>query len=166
MSPRIIFIMGVSGSGKTTVGLELSAIAGIPFFDADDYHSPANKEKMKSGRPLDDTDRQGWLEALNNLARQEAKKKGAIIACSALKEKYRAILSNGIEEQVYWVVLQGDFDTIQERLKARQQHFMPASLLQSQFEILEIPSGAMLADINHPPAKIAAEIKTWLVKQG
>lgn len=165
MSPRIIFIMGVSGSGKTTVGLELSATTGIPFFDADDYHSAANKEKMKSGRPLDDVDRQGWLEALNNLAGEEAKKTGAIIACSALKEKYRAILSNGIEKQVYWVVLHGSFETIQERLKSRKQHFMPASLLQTQFDILEIPSGAMLADINHPPAEIAADIKVWLDKQ-
>ncbi len=166
MSPRIIYIMGVSGSGKTTVGLELSEATGIPFFDADDYHSTANKEKMKAGHPLDDTDRQGWLEALNNLARQEAKKAGAIIACSALKEKYRTILSNGIEEQVYWVVLDGAFEIIQERLKSRKEHFMPASLLQSQFDILEIPAGAMLADINHPPAKIAAEIRTWLDKLG
>lgn len=150
--------MGVAGSGKTTIGRELSAATGIPFFDADDFHPAANKRKMEAGQPLDDTDRQGWLESLNELAKEQAKKKGAIIACSALKEKYRTVLSSNINVPVYWVLLKGDFRLIQERMKSRKDHFMPVGLLQSQFETLELPSQAIVADIRKTPSEIVAEI--------
>jgi carbohydrate kinase (thermoresistant glucokinase family) len=158
MAIPVIYIMGVSGSGKTTVGLQLSAVTGIPFFDADDFHSAANKAKMNSGQPLTDDDRKGWLDSLNQLAKKEAQNKGAIIACSALKEKYRIILSDGIEESVHWVYLQGDQALISQRLKARKGHFMPASLLQSQFDALEIPHNAILVAINRSPEEIVREI--------
>src|SRR5262245_57577181 len=102
---RIIYIMGVSGSGKTTVGKLLSQKTNIPFFDADDFHSEANRLKMKNGIPLNDEDRKEWLQQLNTLARRQAGDKGAIIACSALKEKYRAILSEDINQPL-WVFLQ------------------------------------------------------------
>jgi len=93
----IIYIMGVSGSGKTTVGRLLSQQTGIPFFDGDDFHSAANKEKMNAGIPLTDEDRQGWLQQLHDLAEKESAGGGAIIACSALKEKYRQLLSAGLQ---------------------------------------------------------------------
>jgi len=158
MAIPVIYIMGVSGSGKTTIGMQLSAATGIPFFDGDDFHSPANKEKMKSGQPLNDDDREGWLYSINQFAKKEAEKKGAIIACSALKEKYRIILSEGMEESVHWVFLQGDRTLISERIKTRKGHFMPESLLQSQFDTLEIPRNAILIKIDKSPEEIVKEI--------
>jgi carbohydrate kinase (thermoresistant glucokinase family) len=154
MSSIIIYIMGVSGSGKTTIGEKLSAKIKIPFFDADDFHSLANKEKMHAGHPLTDEDRAGWLMTINQLAKDQVAKEGAIIACSALKEKYRTILSDGITVPVYWVFLQGSYECIQERMKARKDHFMPAAMLQSQFETLEIPAGAITVDISNSPDAI------------
>ena len=108
MNALVIYIMGVSGSGKTTIGRKLSAVLNLPFFDADDLHPATNKEKMRSGIPLNDNDREDWLLAIHQLAKEEGRRKGAIIACSALKEKYRAILSKDIKEVVRWVFLQGD----------------------------------------------------------
>jgi carbohydrate kinase (thermoresistant glucokinase family) len=144
----VIYIMGVSGCGKTTIGQLLSAKTGIPFFDADDFHSVANKEKMKQGHPLTDADRAAWLQQLNQLAIEQAKLKGAIIACSALKERYRVILSTGIDT-CEWIFLQGTYAEIYERLKKRAQHFMPAALLQSQFDSLEVPENAFTVDIKN-----------------
>lgn len=158
MTPSIIYIMGVAGSGKTTIGQKLSVAAGIPFFDADDFHPPANKEKMKAGQPLNDDDRKGWLTSINKLAKEQSEKNGAIIACSALKEKYRTALSSGIKVPVHWVLLQGSFEMIQERMKARKEHFMPASLLQSQFDTLETPGNAIVMDIKTGPDEIVADI--------
>ncbi|MEI9912960.1 MAG: gluconokinase [Bacteroidota bacterium] len=95
MRKFIIYIMGVSGSGKTTIGQRLSSETGIPFFDADDFHSNANKEKMRAGQPLSDDDRSDWLITIHQLAKKEAAGNGAIIACSALKEKYRLFIIRG-----------------------------------------------------------------------
>lgn len=150
----IIYIMGVSGSGKTTVGKKLSETTGIPFFDADDFHSVANKNKMKAGHPLNDDDRKEWLQNINQKAREEAGKKGAIIACSALKENYRTVLAGKIACPVYWVFLQGDYQLIHERINERKGHFMPAELLRSQFEILEAPSDGLVIDISKKPDEI------------
>lgn len=154
----IFFIMGVSGSGKTTIGQLLSERTGIPFFDADDYHPESNKKKMQEGHPLTDDDRQGWLQRLNELAIEEAKQKGAIIACSALKQQYREILSRNVSLPIHWIFLQGSFALINERLQARKGHYMPASLLQSQFDILEIPANAIVEDIANDPAIIVNDI--------
>lgn len=162
MAVPVIYIMGVSGSGKTTIGLQLSASTGIPFFDGDDFHSAANKEKMRSGQPLNDEDRKGWLSGINEFAKEEMQKKGAIIACSALKEKYRTILSKGLEESVHWIFLQGDHKLISERIKARKDHFMPGSLLQSQFDALETPGNAILVKIDKSPEEIIKAIREAL----
>ena len=158
MGPLIVYIMGVAGSGKTTIGHKLSMATGMPFFDADDFHPPVNKEKMKVGQALNDDDRKDWLTRINELAKEHSQKAGALIACSALKEKYRIVLSKGIKVPVHWILLKGDFGLIQERMKARKDHFMPASLLQSQFDTLETPDNAMVMDIKNNPEEIVAEI--------
>jgi carbohydrate kinase (thermoresistant glucokinase family) len=157
MQSPVIYIMGVSGSGKTTIGKLLSAATGIPFFDADDLHSPANKEKMKAGIPLNDEDRQSWLQQLNQLALKQQRSAGAIIACSALKEKYRNILKEGICIS-HWIFLHGSFELIYERMK-RRDHFMPPDMLSSQFEILEIPADALSIDITNSPREIVNIIR-------
>jgi gluconokinase len=158
MGPLIIYIMGVSGSGKTTIGKKISAEMGMAFFDADDFHSRANKEKMKAGQPLTDDDRAEWLISINELAKNQMKKEGAIIACSALKEKYRKILSEGITIPIFWVFLQGNYELIQRRMEARTDHFMPPTMLSSQFDALEIPQQCISIDISQKPDKIVEEI--------
>ncbi len=153
----IIYVMGVSGSGKSTIGHLLSEQLGIPFADGDDFHPKENVEKMRQGHALDDTDRQGWLEAIQQFALQAQTKQGAIITCSALKEKYRALLSKDIEK-VYWVYLKGSFEQISQRLQRRSDHFMPASLLQSQFDTLEVPNKAIIVDIDQAPGEMIHKI--------
>lgn len=137
--PKIYFVMGVSASGKTTLGKALARELGLVFFDGDDYHLPENIEKMAAGHPLDDQDRRSWLKRLNELARQY-QSTGAVIGCSALKEQYREWLSAGLETTVVWIVLAGSFDEIRERIENRKGHFMPPGLLRSQFDTLELPS--------------------------
>ena len=154
---NIIYIMGVSGSGKTTIGKLLSQKTGIPFFDGDDFHSAANKEKMKAGIPLTDADRLGWLQVLNRLAKEESVKRGAIIACSALKESYRKLLSENLDNP-YWVFLKGSFELISQRMKYRTGHFMSPVLLQSQFDDLEIPQPAITVQINNELEEITDHI--------
>ena len=164
MSPTLIFVCGVSGSGKTTIGQLLSERCDIPFFDADDYHSPANKKKMHEGQALNDNDRSEWLKRLNQLAIEQCAVKGAIIACSALKEQYRQILADTISVPVHWVFLKGSFSLIEERMKKRTDHYMPASLLQSQFDILEMPANNVIVqDIARGPAVIAEDIYRQLL---
>jgi len=158
MDRCIIYIMGVSGSGKTTIGKKLAAKIGMPFFDGDDFHSASNKEKMNKGTPLTDQDRQGWLTAMNNAAKDQAKLSGAVFACSALKEKYRTILSSGITIPLHWVLLKGSFELIKKRMDERKDHFMPASLLSSQFEALEIPGNCIMIDISNNPDQIVETI--------
>jgi carbohydrate kinase (thermoresistant glucokinase family) len=153
MNP-LIFIMGVSGSGKSTIGSRLSMRTGIPFFDGDDFHSSTNREKMHAGHPLDDEDRKDWLDAINKLAVKQVHSNGVIIACSALKEKYRQQLVQKIDATVHWVCLTGNYELVWQRIQNRKDHFMPASLLQSQFEILEIPAGAITPDITKSPDEI------------
>ena len=156
----VIYIMGVAGSGKTTIGKLLAAKTGIPFFDGDDFHPPQNKEKMKAGTPLDDEDRQQWLHQLHILAVEHSKLNGAIVACSALKQKYRDILADNISKTV-WVFLQGNYDLIYDRMKQRE-HFMPARLLGSQFADLEIPNAALTIDIQNDPTDIVETIVEYL----
>ena len=150
--------MGVSGSGKTTIGQLLGKELKVPFYDADDFHPSENVEKMKAGIPLNDEDRAPWLDRLNDLAQQELSKKGAIITCSALKEKYRIRLEKDLISSPIWIFLKGDFDTILQRMNQRSGHYMPASLLQSQFDALEIPQKALTVDIEKSPEKIVQQI--------
>jgi carbohydrate kinase (thermoresistant glucokinase family) len=158
MDRCIIYIMGVSGSGKTTIGKKLAAKTGLPFFDGDDFHSPANKEKMNRSIPLTDEDRKGWLMQMNQAAKEQAKLAGAIFGCSALKDKYRVILSSGIAIPLYWVFLQGNFELIKERMDKRKDHFMPPALLSSQFDALEIPNDCIKIDISKSPNEIVDTI--------
>ncbi|WP_462252403.1 gluconokinase [Ferruginibacter sp.] len=153
MINNIIYIMGVSGCGKTTIGKLLSEKIAVPFFDGDDFHSAANVEKMKAGEPLNDEDRIEWLQKINELAFEQQQLKGAIIACSALKEKYRIVLNSGITKPV-WIFLQGSYQIIFQRLQNRQGHYMPPALLQSQFDNLEIPPNAFSINIANEPATI------------
>ncbi|MEO1261316.1 MAG: gluconokinase [Bacteroidota bacterium] len=157
MANSVFYIMGVSGSGKSTVGKMLSATTGIPFFDGDDFHPAANIQKMASGQALNDDDRQGWLIDLNILAKKESLKNGAVIACSALKSAYRTTLKNGLEN-CFFIFLNGDFDTIKKRMEARGGHFMPSHLLESQFADLEFPGDAVVIDIENKPEEIISEI--------
>src|SRR5262249_51492600 len=131
---------------------------GVPFFDGDDFHLPEMVEKMRGGEPLTDNDRGEWLARINAIAREQATNKGAIIACSALKEKYRRILTSGLTIPFFWVFLRGDFEIIEKRMKLRTDHFMPAALLASQFKTLEIPVDALAFDIHDEPDKIVEEI--------
>jgi gluconokinase len=158
MGPIIIYIMGVSGSGKTTIGKKLFNRIGIPFFEGDAFHSTKNVEKMRTGHALNDNDRAEWLATINEIAKEQMISKGAIIACSALKEKYRKVLTSGITVPVIWVFLRGSFEMIQKRMKLRKDHFMPEALLASQFETLQPPNNAITMDIEDEPDDIVDEI--------
>ncbi|HWA11756.1 MAG TPA: gluconokinase [Burkholderiales bacterium] len=158
----IVILMGVSGSGKTTVGQELAGRLGWRLFDADDYHPAANIEKMSRGVPLEDADRWPWLDRLNAMIREaDARSESTLLACSALKARYRERLGAGLED-VRWVYLKGDFALIESRLLARKGHYMKAGLLQSQFAALEEPGDALIIDIAEAPAQIAGRLVAQL----
>lgn len=134
----LVVVMGVTGSGKTTVGIALAERMGVPFADADDFHSPENVAKMRSGVPLTDADRRPWLLAIGAwLAEHEG---GAVVTCSALKRAYRDTLREAAPT-ITFLHLHGDKDTVRERVGSRKGHFMPESLVDSQFADLE-PLGA------------------------
>jgi len=150
--------MGVSGSGKSSVGRELAAQSGWEFRDGDDFHPAANVAKMQAGTPLTDEDRRPWLLAIQGFMRAtQTEGRNAVIACSALKESHRRLLLDG-ESWVQFVHLQGSRELIGRRMQERRGHFMPATLLDSQFATLEPPAGALAVDIAPPPAEIATEI--------
>lgn len=156
----IVVLMGVSGSGKTTIGTLLAERAGAVFADADDYHPPANKQKMAAGLALDDVDRQPWLEVLNRLMQGwfTAGNSG-VLACSALKEKYRETLHSGMpEEAVHFVLLDGSRELIAERLAAREHEYMNPNLLDSQLRTLEVPADAYSIVNDRAPDVIVDEI--------
>ena len=150
-----IIIMGVSGSGKTFLGRRLAIQLNVPYYDADDFHSEANLEKMKNGVPLTTQDRIPWLKSLALHLRKWEGEGGCVLACSALKESYRKQLSYSTE--VRWVVLTGSFETIYERMQKRN-HFMQPALLQSQFDALEVPAYGIHVDISVPAANAIEEI--------
>jgi gluconokinase len=150
----------VSGSGKSTVGTVLAERMGTVFADADDYHPAANKAKMAAGHPLNDDDRQPWLETLNGVMRGWFESgKGGVLACSALKEKYRETLESGMPEgSVDFVLLDPSKDLITERLKARHHEFMNPNLLASQLATLERPTDAIEVVNDKAPEDVASEI--------
>jgi gluconokinase len=150
----IAVVMGVSGAGKTAIGEALATELGWRFMDADDYHPEANVAKMAAGQPLDDEDRWPWLDRLNTVLKEERQ---AVLACSALKERYRARLARGIGD-VEWIYLKGDFNLIRSRLLQRQHRYMPGSLLESQFAALEPPSRAITVDVSADVATCVAAI--------
>ena len=144
---RFFIVMGVSGCGKSVVGKALAQSLGWDFFDADDFHPPANVAKMASGIPLDDSDRAPWLNALHDLISSSLRADHpAVLACSALKEIYRQRLMDG-NNGVRLVYLKGSYDLIWSRMIARAGHFMKPSMLQSQFNTLEEPADAIIVDI-------------------
>lgn len=151
----IVLVMGVSGSGKNAVGEPLAKCLGWKFIDGDDYHPPENVKKMAAGTPLQDEDRWPWLDRLNGMLRNE---KDAVVACSALKEAYRRRLLTGIADFAI-VYLRGSFDLIRSRVEARRHRYMPASLLQSQFDTLEPPAEAIDVDVSRD---IEMSLKTIL----
>ena len=155
--------MGVSGVGKSTIGSLLAKELEIPFFDGDDFHPQENILKMANGEPLNDQDRYGWLKTLNELAKKQLLKNSCVIVCSALKEKYRTIISEGIEVESKLVYLNGTFEKITERIQARSGHFMPSSLLISQFDALEEPKNAINVSVNLNPEEIVEAIKKELL---
>jgi gluconokinase len=159
----IVIIMGVTGVGKTTVGQVLAANTGWTLYDADDYHSPASVEKMRAGVPLTDDDRWPWLDRLNAVLRAaDVRAESAILACSALKQRYRDRLQQGLP-RVRWVFLKGDFELIRSRLQGRKGHYMNPALLQSQFDALEPPVDAVLVDVGDEPAALAQRVLAALV---
>lgn len=150
----ILIVMGVAGSGKTTVGALYAQRHECVFMDADDYHSPDNIAKMRQGTPLQDEDRWPWLDRMNQLLKQAAQKgESVVLACSALKQRYRDRLALDLVD-VRWVYLKGDFDVIRTRLEARKGHYMKAGLLESQFAALEAPIDAIELDVAPSPQDI------------
>ena len=150
MDVHFIIVMGVSGCGKTSVGKALAHRLGWDFYDADDFHPATNIAKMAGGSPLDDSDRAPWLDSLNELISSclEADRPG-VLACSALKERYRAKLLEG-NSGVQLVYLKGSYHLIWSRMAGREGHYMKAHMLQSQFDALEEPSPAWTVDVSLP----------------
>jgi gluconokinase len=153
----IVIVMGVAGSGKSTIGQLLAQRLGWPFYDGDDFHPPANVEKMRAGIPLTDEDRSDWLSALAALMTEQLRQdQSAVIACSALKQVYRTRL--GSDNAVRFVYLRGSYDLIEARLRERTGHYMPPDLLASQFAALEEPQDALVVDVHQLPDQIVTEI--------
>jgi gluconokinase len=161
----IVVLMGVTGSGKTTIGTLLATRLGTMFADADDYHPEANKMKMAAGNPLNDKDRQPWLETLNVVLRGWLPG-GGVLACSALKERYRETLSAGMPAgTVRFVLLDGAKELIAERLAQRQHEYMNPKLLESQFATLEPPADALRVVNDRAPEVVVDEILSKLAKR-
>jgi gluconokinase len=142
-----VIVMGVSGSGKSTVGAALAGALRWPFYDGDTFHSQANIDKMATGTPLADEDRDPWLKRLHQLiADKFAEGHSLVVACSALKEAYRLKLRGDLQN-VNFVYLRGDYETIHARMQARPGHYMKPEMLQSQFADLEVPELAVVVDV-------------------
>lgn len=158
LEPRFYLLMGVSGSGKSTVGKALAVKLGWDFFDADDFHPAENIAKMRAGIPLDDNDRAPWLASLHELISNRLKEnRHAVLSCSALKERYRQTLLVG-NQGVLVVYLKGDYDLIWGRMKDRSEHYMKPGMLKSQFEALEEPANGLVVDASLPVDRIVEEV--------
>jgi gluconokinase len=155
--PMVLLVMGVTGSGKSTIGRMLAERLGWVYLEADDFHSAANKAKMHRGEHLTESDRLPWLRAMHKeLEIQDAKGKSVVLACSALNQEYRGILAHGLEVKV--VYLRGSKELIANRLRQRTGHFAGVAILDDQFAVLEEPKNAIVADIAEPPERIVEKI--------
>ncbi|MBI5712566.1 MAG: gluconokinase [Chloroflexi bacterium] len=155
-----IIVMGVSGVGKTTIGTALAKDLGWSFADADELHPPANIEKMSRGIPLNDDDRQPWLQAIRAyMIERMSRGESGVVTCSALKQKYRNVLQ--VNDQVKFVYLKGDYDLILKRMQARN-HFMKPEMLKSQFEALEEPNEAVVVSVKKKVEEIVKIVKQEL----
>lgn len=154
---QAIIVMGVSGCGKSTVGAELAEKLGIPFQEGDRLHPPANVEKMSAGTPLTDDDRWPWLDLVGAELRKGFEAGGVVISCSALKKSYRDRLRAATGGPLYFVYLEGSIELLTQRMGAREGHFMPLSLLKTQLDTLEVPTGepgVVTVDIDATPEDI------------
>ena len=170
MSKHIV-VMGVSGSGKSTVAEGMAERLGWTFAEADEFHPQSNIEKMEGGTPLTDEDRWPWLESLAAwMAEETAKGEDTVITCSALKRSYRDVLRGGLldpgsGQRVAFVHVHGPFDVIAGRMEHRRGHFMPESLLQSQFdtlEMLEPDEDGVVLDVRTSPEELVTEASDWI----
>ncbi|MHA6909031.1 gluconokinase [Ralstonia pseudosolanacearum] len=154
----IVVVMGVSGCGKSTVGRMIAERLGCAFRDGDEFHSEANRAKMHAGIPLDDDDRKPWLETIRTyMDETTAGGRSLVVACSALKERYRDVLRGAPSDSTAFVYLKGDFELLQNRLAARKDHFFNPALLRSQFDALEEPADAIVVDIALPPQTLVQQ---------
>ncbi len=162
----IIVVMGVTGSGKTTIGTRLAKVLKLPFYDADNFHSPASQAKLASDVPLDDADREPWLEAISMNMRKWADSTGAVLACSALKHRYRSMF-RAAAPGVKFIYLDGDPHLIASRVQQRsetEEHVVKdfVRILKGQYRDLEIPTSAMRVDIHQTPHEIVEQIVSML----
>ncbi len=158
MKTHFAIMMGVAGCGKTSVGKSLAEHLGWDFYDADDFHPPENVAKMANGIPLNDADRAPWLASLHDLISSSlAQNRPGVLACSALKERYRQQLLEG-NDGVQLIYLKGSYDLIWSRMIARKEHYMKPQMLQSQFDALEEPTNALTMDISMSVGDIVQEI--------
>lgn len=158
---RVIILFGVSGCGKSLIGNQLSKDLQFEFIEGDDFHSNENIKKMKNNIPLNDNDRETWLDKINKELNKLINK-NVVVACSALKEIYRERLVKGIEAKIDWFCLKGTFDLIEKRLDSRGNHYFKSVLLKSQFDIIEYPDYCTFIDIIESPDKIVERIKSAL----
>jgi gluconokinase len=157
----IVIVMGTTGSGKTTIGTLLAKRLGWEFVDADDFHPPANVEKMKHGIPLTDADREPWLKALHDkIVEWNAEKRNVVLACSALRQGYRDELR--ASPDLKFVYLKGSYELFSQRVLARKGHFAKQDLLASQFATLEEPADAITVDAARSPEEIVSEVRRKL----
>lgn len=163
---RVIVVMGVTGCGKSTLGIEIARCLKAPFLEGDEFHPPANIEKMSAGIPLDDADRAGWLDILAAEIGRLAQVDGSVVAsCSALKHKYRTQLNSVSGQNILYVFVDGPREVIAERLGKRKGHYMPSSLLDSQLAALEPPGGdenVIRVDLRNSIADMLADVMNHL----
>ena len=156
-SPLIV-IMGVAGSGKSTVSRALGKVTRWPVLEGDDYHPPGNIDRMKAGKPLGNSDRAGWIDAIGRAVQTQPNASPVILACSALNDVVRRRLADSAGRRCIWVLLDVPRDLLAARLEKRSGHFMPPVLLASQLAALESPSDALRIDGTQPPEEICARI--------